>query len=81
MFESLDKIDIIHVDIITDEDIKEIITDIFDMDASNKKDETIEFKTHFGIFHLDKEQYNKTKKFYEERQISAIKELSKYVTT
>ena len=76
----LDKINAGHVDIITDEDIKEIIVNIFDMDTSNKN-KTIEFKTHFGVFHLDEEQYNKTKKFYEERQISAIKELSKYVTT
>lgn len=76
-----DKTSTIHSDIITDEELKELINDIFDMDTSNKKDETIEFKTHFGIFHLDKEQYEKNKKFYEERQINAIKELSKYVTT
>ena len=63
----LDKINVIHYVTITDEDIKEIITNIFDMDASNKKDETIEFKTHFGIFHLNKQQYEKSKKFYEER--------------
>lgn len=77
----LDNINVGYTDIITDADIKELVENIFNMDVSNKKDETIEFKTHFGIFHLDKEQYDKTKKFYEERQISAIKELSKHVTT
>lgn len=76
-----DKTSVIHSDIITDEEAKELINGIFNTDIGDKKDETIEIKARFGIFHLNKEQYNKTKKFYEERQISAIKELSKYVTT
>lgn len=76
-----DKTNTICSDIITDEELKELIKDIFDMDTSNKTDETIEFETHFGTIHINKEEYENNKKFYEEREISAIKELSKYVTT
>lgn len=43
--------------------------------------EFIEFETHFGTIYINKEQYEENKKFFEERETSAIKELSKYVTT
>ena len=77
----LDKINAGYVDIITDNDIIEIAESIFDMEISNKEDKTIEFETHFGTIHINKKEYEINKKFFEEREISAIKELSKYVTT
>lgn len=49
----LDKINIGYVDIITDDDLKELVNDVFDMDT-NKEDETIEFETHFGTIQLNK---------------------------
>lgn len=77
----LDKINVGYTDIITDNDIIEIAESIFGMDISNEEDETIKFETFHGTIHINKKQYEINKKFFEERETSAIKELSKYVTT
>ena len=66
---------------ITTDEVIATIKEIFGTDISSKEDKTIEFETHFGTIHINKEEYENNKKFYEEREISAIKELSKDVTT
>lgn len=66
---------------ITDEQIIKAATSIFGSDVGDGKDETVEVDVHFGTLTMNKTEYERNKQFYEEREKTAIKELSKDVTT
>ena len=67
--------------ILTDEQIIKAATSIFDIDVGDDKYETVEIDVHFGTLTMNKTEYEQNKQFYEEREKTAIKELSKHVTT
>lgn len=67
--------------ILTDEQIIKAATSIFGTDVGDDKDETVEIDVHFGTLTMNKSEYEQNKQFYEEREKTAIKELSKHVTT
>lgn len=66
--------------VLTDEDIIKAATSIFGTDIAEGKDETIEVNVEFGTLTLNKTEYESNKRFYEEKEVNAVKEFSKYVT-
>lgn len=66
---------------IIDQQIIKAATSIFDSNADDSKDETVEVDVHFGTLTMNKTEYEQNKQFYEEKEKTAIKEFSKHVTT